>query len=88
MTRKLNGIIRIMADRQDIDIAVYDSSFLAGCVEKRIREHCSSNPNAYTGIIEERDSGASALMRALTVSYREFFRDPMAWALLRKMVLP
>jgi chemotaxis protein methyltransferase CheR len=75
-----------MREAHGVDISIYDASFLAKTVAQRMRVVGVDTIAAYGRILEE--SEADALAGALTITYSEFFRNPLAFALLESVVLP
>lgn len=70
------------------DLTQYDQSFLRKTVEKRLEAvHVTGLPG-YTDLISHDPGEVEELLAALTVSYSEFFRDPLAFAILEGVVLP
>jgi len=70
------------------DLAQYDAPFLARVLHGRqAATGCVSAPT-YLHYLTEHPREADALADALTVTYSEFFRSPLAFALLEAQVLP
>lgn len=70
-----------------LDASCYDASFLARSAEKR-RGAAIGEPAAYLERLASDRAEAEALLRSLRVVYSEFFRSPLAFALLEQCVLP
>jgi len=81
-------VIAVMSAAHGLDIAPYESAFLARALE--LRRAATSCPSA--AAYRERLAGdrgeAEALFGSLRVEYSEFFRDPLTFALLEREVLP
>ena len=71
-----------------VDIAVYERAFLAKSIEKaRLAAGEGSAADYLTRLSQDRAEAASFL-RSLRVTYSEFFRNPLACALLEQVILP
>jgi chemotaxis protein methyltransferase CheR len=70
------------------DIAVFDQSFLLKTIEKRLTVTALKNLREYRQFLYETEAEAATLLHALTISYSEFFRNPMAFAMLEALVIP
>jgi len=70
------------------DASRFDCSFLDKTVQKRITEtHCNSQEE-YCALIEQNRNEGEEFMASLYISYSEFFRNPLTFAVLEKLVLP
>ena len=70
------------------DISKYNVSFLNKSVQKRITEtHCNS-AEEYTSFLQKNDAEAMILIDSLQISYSEFFRNPVTFAVLERIILP
>lgn len=71
-----------------IDITKYDSAFLNKSIQKRVSETlCNSSEEYYTYIAGNR-SEAETFLNSLQISYSEFFRNSLTFALLEQIILP
>jgi chemotaxis protein methyltransferase CheR len=81
-------ITKLLLDCEDLDISKYDESFLEKTVEKRMTEcHCSSE-KMYFDYLQQSHIEAQEYIRSLSVCYSEFFRNPLTFAVLERVVLP
>ena len=83
-----NAIARVMRDSHGIDISMYESSFLAKAVEKRIGAVLVKTVAAYAEALPGDGAEAEAFADSLNITYTEFFRNPLTFALLEQLVLP
>jgi len=81
-------IIRVMDRTHGRDISHYDASFLAKSIDKRLAATGIMSHAAYNEYLSENSSEAKALFDSLNISYSEFFRNPLTFALLEQLVLP
>jgi chemotaxis methyl-accepting protein methylase len=87
--KKVNEeIIRLLLLLENFDASVYDESFLRKTLENRITEaHCESEL-AYYDYLQQSHIEAQQFIISLSVSYTEFFRNSLTFAVLEKIVLP
>jgi len=88
MKTTTSQIIEVMRQTHGRDISLYSISFLAQSVEKRQSVTASQSLEAYLGRLSEDAAEADAFFHSLSVSYSEFFRNPLTFALLEQMTLP
>jgi chemotaxis methyl-accepting protein methylase len=84
----LDRIIEIAHAAGGRDLSAFDRGFLAKTVEKRLVATSSAAKSAYIDLLSNDNDEVAALVAALHVSYSEFFRDPLAFAVLEQIVLP
>ncbi|GMT44875.1 MAG: hypothetical protein IEMM0006_0707 [bacterium] len=70
------------------DLSVFDKDFFRHTLEKGTREAGFRASEDYYNFIKEHPEGAKDLVRSFNVTYSEFFRDPLVFALLRQWILP
>lgn len=70
------------------ELAGYDEPFLWQVVQQRLAATASPHLAGYVARVAGDPTEAQALCQALNVSYSEFFRDPLAFAVLEQRVLP
>lgn len=71
-----------------LDLSPYDEKFLAKSLDKRLEATVTVTPAAYTQRLANDLLEATALHHSLHIVYSEFFRSPLAFALLEQMILP
>jgi len=82
------AIIIIMDRIHGRDISAYEASFLAESIGKRLAATGIRTIAAYGGHLSENRTEAKALFDSLNISYSEFFRNPLTFALLEQLILP
>ena len=88
MSTTVNQIIEVMKQRHGLDISMYNVSFLAMSVEKRLAATFVGNQKAYFERLSEDRAEAETFFQSLSISFSEFFRNPLTFALLEQVILP
>ncbi len=71
-----------------IDVSKFDDSFLQRSLEKRMAEtHCGSDKEYYT-LLERDQRECGTFVDSLRISFSAFFRNPLTFAVLERIVLP
>lgn len=88
MKKDLNQITQLLDSEFDIDVSMYDESFL----EKAIKNRCDlvglENENEYGEYLLEVRQEANVLHQALKINFSEFFRNPLTFAHLEQWLIP
>ncbi len=84
----LDEIIRVMNDAQGLDLSIFDATFLRKAIDARRLLHGLKTVAAYGAYLAQEESEALELGRSLRITYTEFFRNPLTFALLEQMILP
>jgi chemotaxis methyl-accepting protein methylase len=84
----IQRIVDLLIRSLGADISKYDDSFLNTSLQKRIAETCSGSIAGYCGVLERNISERTAFIDSLQISYSDFFRNPLTYAVLERMVLP
>jgi len=80
--------VNLFLRSQGIDASKYDASFLERSLQKRIAEtHCDT-VEAYFTFAEKNEQEGVHLVTSLNINYSEFFRNPLTFAVLERIVLP
>ncbi len=88
MSDAYNKIAVTMKQKYNRDISVYDDSYLLKSIEKRKFTAGVKNTVDYCGMIEENSTEADAFYHSLNITYSQFFRDPLNFALLETLIIP
>jgi chemotaxis methyl-accepting protein methylase len=75
-------------EKLELNLSVFDSSFLERIVSSRMASKSISNADIYLAKLLEDAEEPKELMRLLNNSYSEFFRNPLTFAYLEQIVLP
>ncbi|WP_050740085.1 CheR family methyltransferase [Acetobacterium bakii] len=88
MNKALNEIIQVMKQTYNIDISMYDESFLLKSLGRRWGANQGNEAEKYVGCLEKSSAEAEAFYRSLNITYSEFFRNPLTFALIEQYILP
>ena len=83
-----NDVIQTMKQLYDKNIANYDHAFMLKTLAKRRSAIGCDSAAGYCRILERDPAEALVLFNALNISYSEFFRSPLTFALLEQWILP
>lgn len=86
--RELAELVDVLRRSHGIDVSVYEEAFLAKSFARFL---AIAGFDAYENCLlrlSEDPEAAAAFVRSLRVTYSEFFRNPLAFALLEQLVLP
>ena len=81
-------IAELILQNHAIDIFKYDSAFLNKSIQKRISENQCDSDNSYLELIKCSVDESNLFINSLCVSYSEFFRNPLTFSVLEKIILP
>ena len=84
----MDEIIETLRRTRGLDVSCYDASFLEKVIEQRRKAAAEETRSAYLERLAEDGAEAAAFSRSLRVTYSEFFRNPLALALLEQLILP
>lgn len=88
MKESNRAVTDLLIRTQGVDISKYEDSFLEKSLQKRIAEtHCGSQ-EAYCNLLEENNQESTKFLESLHNSYSEFFRNPLTFSVLEKIVIP
>ena len=82
------AVVALMREAHGLDIACYAAPFLAASIERRRDSAAGESTAAYCQRLAWDRPEAQALSGCLDIHHSEFFRDPLAFALLEQHVLP
>jgi chemotaxis protein methyltransferase CheR len=83
----LQDVVLVMARVHGVDVSSYEVPFLIKSLDNRRQATAAETTGAYIEHLHDRVE-ADALCRLLRVTYSEFFRNSLAFALLEQLVLP
>lgn len=88
METELAEIAGIMRQSHHLDVTPYDSDFLRRTLHK-MREVAGVKRTAdYGALLRQNPAEAKKFYNSLSISYSEFFRNPLTFALLEQFILP
>lgn len=88
MNNDLQQVIRTMDRLQGKDISCYDESFLSKSLKKRLAATSCPTVKDYCDYLSRHDDEAEQFFHTLNITYSEFFRNPLTFAVLEQRVLP
>jgi len=84
----LDKIASILMQVHGIQVAMLDDAFLAKSIEKRMQAIDCDSFDSYCSDLEKNHDEGKALRKCLRIHYSVFFRDPLIFALLERVILP
>ena len=87
MNNDLQQVILAMGRVLGKDISCYDESFLSKSLEKRLAATSRPTVADYCEYLSRHDGEAERFFRSLNITYSEFFRNPLTFAVLEQRVL-
>ena len=82
------SLLQAFKNLYQIDLSAYDEDFLTKIVQQRMDDTRCLIPDYYIGLLQNDPGEVKLLQNALKVAYSEFFRNPLTYIVLEKMVLP
>lgn len=80
-------MIRIMNETYKKDLTIYDNVFLAKSLERRMTAIAVSSSD-YPSYLQNNRHEADCLMASFQITYSQFFRNSLTFAVLEQLVLP
>ncbi len=87
-TAPLQKIFVLIRDRTGHDFSLYKNSTINRRIERRMNVHQIGKPSDYVRYLSENPSEIDVLFKELLIGVTTFFRDPEAFEILIKQVLP
>jgi chemotaxis methyl-accepting protein methylase len=84
----LDAVIRRFSVAHGTDLSPYDEAFLLKAIDKRQAATRLETRAAYVDLLADSRAEAEALIGSLRVTYSDFFRSPVTFALLEQVVFP
>lgn len=88
MKEKNSVITDLLLKVHGVDVSKYDDSFLNRSIQKRIKATNCDTAKAYYKFLEQDGKEGANFVNSLNISYTEFFRNPLTFAVLERIVLP
>jgi len=85
---ELPAFVRTLGETHGLDISPYDELFLLKSINRGVLATGSGSIAAYGDRLAGCLTEAAAFCDSLRVTYSEFFRDPLTFAVLERLVLP
>ncbi|MFH0966437.1 MAG: chemotaxis protein CheB [Methanobacteriota archaeon] len=87
-TGAISRILRIIRSKTGHDFLQYKKSTIHRRISRRMAVHAIQDPATYARYLEEHPGEVKTLFRELLINVTSFFRDPEAFEVLKKDVLP
>jgi chemotaxis methyl-accepting protein methylase len=88
MNDVLSAVSTLIANAYEIDVSMFDESFLTRTIGNRCVANSCPSATDYLCFLEANPREAEQLYNALYIAYSEFFRNPIAFAYLENYLLP
>lgn len=85
ITEQIGELIR---QSNGVDLSRYDAAFIGNLLQKRMTETRCDSVEAYATLLEHNVAERSQFFDSLHISYSGFFRNPLTFAVLERIVLP
>lgn len=83
-----DDLIRIMEQKDHIDISRYDDAYLLQCLNRRLGIIQVQDASIYLTYLAQNESERGAFVQSLANNYTEFFRTSLVFAQLEHWILP
>ena len=84
----MKTIVEVMSREYKADISMYEKSFVEKSVEKRLIALNIKSLSSFSELLAMDKNEADIFLNSLSISYSEFFRNSLTFALLEQLVLP
>ncbi len=88
VTNGITGVLNQLRAVTGNDFSFYKKSTIGRRIERRMLQHNINNIELYTRYLKENVSEAHLLFKDLLINVTHFFRDPEAFEVLEKNILP
>ena len=88
MKKTIKILSDILLELNNFDIQKYESTFVMKTLEKRMQEKLDLSESEYFAIFEINIDERLKFIDSLLVHYSEFFRNPLTFSVLEKIVFP
>jgi two-component system CheB/CheR fusion protein len=88
VTRDLNRILVLVRSATGHDFSQYKMTTIGRRIERRMAQHDIEDTEVYARYLKEHPPEVQSLFKELLINVTSFFRDPEAFATLRKDILP
>lgn len=88
MDNKEEHITDIFMRHSEMNVSRYDNAFLTNTLHKRVNESGCSSVEEYLDLLSKSEFENKLLVDSLQISYSTFFRNPLTYDVLDKLILP
>ncbi|MCD1295225.1 hypothetical protein CUJ83_09465 [Methanocella sp. CWC-04] len=86
--KELNALLQKIFDQRGMDFRDYKKASIKRRIQKRLDEYHLTSYAQYMNLLDKNPDEYTKLFDTLLINVTEFFRDPEAWEVLKKEVLP
>jgi two-component system CheB/CheR fusion protein len=84
----LNHVLMVLRSGTDHDFSQYKKTTIGRRIERRMSQHSIEDMDVYARYLKEHPDELQSLFKELLINVTSFFRDPQAFATLKKNILP
>jgi chemotaxis protein methyltransferase CheR len=88
MKMKFSEVKQILKQFHGLDISRYEAAFLEKSIEKRMQTTGCDSPQEYCAWLEHNPVEGEILQNSLHIHTSQFFRNPLTFAVLERLLLP
>ncbi|MEA4935643.1 Chemotaxis protein methyltransferase [bioreactor metagenome] len=88
MSKPEEHITDIFLKYMGINVSKYDDAFLTNTLQKRVNESGCRSVDEYIDLLHQSEFETKILIDSLQISYSSFFRNPLTYDVLDKLILP
>ena len=88
MSKETEKYIHLMKEKYELDISMYETSFLEKAIQARMTALSSETMEDYLLLFTHVPDESTEMIKQLSNSYSEFFRNPLTFIYLEQMILP
>lgn len=88
MMEKNKQLAGLLLRLHGVDVSRYEKSFLDKSVRQRLDDNHCDSLEEYCVRLEQNEQESVKLLDSLKISYSEFFRNPLTFAVLEQIILP
>ena len=81
-------MIDLLKKQHDIDVSMYNESFMNRTIMQSVKKAGCHTFEEYINILAESKNGVRNFVGSLQISHSEFFRNPLTFAVLERIILP
>jgi len=88
MRDELKYLTDFLVEKKRVDISRFDNTFLLKSIQKRMDETRCDTMESYYALLDQYPPESDEFLQSLQINYSEFFRNPLTFSVLEKIVLP
>jgi len=88
MKIEIQEIINLLLHTKGTDISIYEENFLIKTIDKRLMATDNNSYRNYCRYLIANESEIDLLFKSLHISFSEFFRNPLTFAVLEQIIFP